>query len=68
MTDMEDTLENIEKLLALNIAEDKTEEKAIQILLKVDYTHSEIGEIIGRPEGTVSRKISEMKKNGDKDE
>ena len=68
MTEKKDRLRNIEKLLAMNLAENRKDNEIIKILHRIDYTSKEIGTVVGIPDGTVRRKISELREEGEIDD
>lgn len=57
-------LENIEKLLALNITEEIDEEKSLIILSKMDYSSKELGQLMDMNPSTVRSKISQLREEG----
>lgn len=64
MTNQTDRLERIEKLLALNIANDLEELDAIEVLHKVGYNSNEIGLFTRMNPSTVRDKIADLRESG----
>lgn len=64
MTDSE-ALDQIEKLLVLNLIDGKEDVEAVRLLHRADYTSSEIGEFIGMSPSTVRNKISDLRDAGE---
>lgn len=60
-------LEQIERLLVLNLVDGKESDEAIKLLYRAEYTSSEIGEYIGLNPSTVRTKISRMRDAGEID-
>lgn len=63
----EDTLEQIERLLVLNLIDDKESEDAVKLLHRADYNSSEIGDFVGMSPSTVRNKISDLRDSGEID-
>lgn len=59
-----ETLEQIEKLLALNLIDDKEDVQAVQLLHRAGYTSAEIGNYIGMSPSTVRNKVSDLREKG----
>lgn len=64
MTENE-TMLQIERLLALNLIDGKDTDEAIILLYRADYTSSEIGEFIGMSPSTVRTRISKLRDEGE---
>lgn len=65
MSVQQDQLERVEKLLALNLIQDKQDKEAVLLLHRADYNSSEIGEFLGISASTVRDKISELRDEGE---
>jgi DNA-directed RNA polymerase specialized sigma24 family protein len=52
----------------MNLAENRDENEVIKILHRIDYSSKEIGDVVGMPDGTVRRRISEMREEGEIDD
>ncbi|WP_436906708.1 sigma factor-like helix-turn-helix DNA-binding protein [Halosimplex marinum] len=59
-----DQLERVEKLLALNLIQDKQDKEAVLLLYRADYNSAEIGEFLGISASTVRNKISKLRNEG----
>lgn len=64
MSTQQDQLERVEKLLALNLIQDKQDKEAVLLLHRADYNSSEIGEFLGISPSTVRNKTSELREEG----
>lgn len=58
-------LERIERLLALNLIDDKDTLEAVKLLHLSNYNSKEIGELIGISASTVRDKISDLRESGE---
>lgn len=63
----DETLEQIERLLVLNLINGKEPEDAVKFLYRADYTSSEIGKFIGMSPSTVRNKVSTLREAGEID-
>lgn len=63
MTDNE-TLNRIERLLALNLVADKETLDAVELLHRADYSSREIGAFLGISPSTVRNKIGKLREAG----
>lgn len=64
----ENDLEQIEKLLALNLIQDKNEYESVKLLHRAGYNSKEIGNYTGINPSTVRDKISELRDKGELDQ
>lgn len=60
-----ETLERVERLLALNLVDGKERDRAIKLLYRADYTSAEIGEFLGMNSSTVRGRVRNLKDEGE---
>jgi DNA-directed RNA polymerase specialized sigma24 family protein len=63
-----ESLEQIERLLALNLIDGKESNQAVKLLYRAGYSSSEIGEFLGMNPSTVRGRISTLKDEGEIDD